>query len=169
MWWLSQKNALSVFLLFFLGGCGSITIGDLDELTAQSISAVAVIDASGRSGQIYTRALERSLYAKNQSTPRYSILSVIKITSSSALSVRGATSTFKKMSMVVNFTVSSQVDKEVVLRGSVATDTTLGTVSSLFSQDQSESHARDRMAMLLAQRVVQKLQLFFNDKKNYEK
>jgi len=34
-------------------------------------------------------------------------------------------------------------------------------VSSLFGQDQSEAHARDRMAELLAQRVVQRLQLYF--------
>ena len=34
----------------------------------------------------------------------------------------------------------------------VKADATLGTVSSLFGQDQSEQHARDRMAILIAQR-----------------
>jgi hypothetical protein len=48
-----------------------------------------------------------------------------------------------------------------LLSDQVTADATLGTVSSLFGQDQSKAHARDRMAKLLAQRVVQRLQLYF--------
>ena len=49
----------------------------------------------------------------------------------------------------------------MLLRDTVTADATLGTVSSLFGQDQSELHARDRMATLLAQRVAQRVQLYF--------
>ena len=63
--------------------------------------------------------------------------------------------------MTAVFTLNKHNDGEVVLSDQVTADATLGTVSSLFGQDQSEAHARDRMAKLLAQRVVQQLQLYF--------
>ena len=63
--------------------------------------------------------------------------------------------------MTAVFTLKKQEDGEVLLSDQVTVDATLGTVSSLFSQDQSEAHARDRMAKLLAQRVIQQLQLYF--------
>jgi len=65
------------------------------------------------------------------------------------------------MSMSANFKLIKQADGQLMLTDSVTADVTLGTVSSLFGQDQSEAHARDRMAELLAQRVVQRLQLYF--------
>jgi hypothetical protein len=65
------------------------------------------------------------------------------------------------MSMVANFTLTKQGGGDVLLRDTVTADATLGTVSSLFGQDQSELHARDRMAALLAQRVAQRVQLYF--------
>ena len=63
--------------------------------------------------------------------------------------------------MTTVFTLKKQNDGEVLLSDHVTADVTLGTVSSLFGQDQSEAHARDRMAKLLAQRIVQQLQLYF--------
>ena len=63
--------------------------------------------------------------------------------------------------MTAVFTLKKQYNGEVVLSDQVTADATLGTVSSLFGQDQSEDHARDRMAKSLAQRVVQQLQLYF--------
>ena len=65
------------------------------------------------------------------------------------------------MTMVASFELTKQGRGDVLLRDKVTADATLGTVSSLFGQDQSELHARDRMANLLAQRVAQRVQLYF--------
>ena len=65
------------------------------------------------------------------------------------------------MTITAVFTLKKQGNEEVVLSDQVTADATLGTVSSLFGQDQSEVHARDRITKLLAQRVVQQLQLYF--------
>jgi LPS-assembly lipoprotein len=148
-------------MLVMLAGCSGVRIGALDSRVEADISGVAVIDTGGRTGQLYTRALRRALYVKGESSPAYDLTSTISVSSSSTLSVRGVTSTFKKMTMTAVFTLKKQEDGEVLLSDQVTADATLGTVSSLFGQDQSEAHARDRMAKLLAQRVVQKLQLYF--------
>ena len=65
------------------------------------------------------------------------------------------------MTMASDFILTEQSGGDVLLKDTITTDVTLGTVSSLFGQDQSELHARDRMARLIAQRVAQRIQLYF--------
>jgi hypothetical protein len=161
MLWHSLKAGFFVTVLVLLAGCSGVSIGALDSRVDIEISSVAVIDTGGRAGQLYNRELRRALYVNGKASPAYDLTSTISVSSSSTLSVRGVTSTFKKMTMTAVFTLKKQDDKGVVLSDQVTADATLGTVSSLFGQDQSEAHARDRMAKLLAQRVVQQLQLYF--------
>ena len=161
MLWRRLKTGFFASILVMLAGCSGVSIGALDSRVEAEISSVAVIDTGGRAGQLYNRALRRALYVNGESSPAYDLTSTISVSSSSTLSVRGVTSTFKKMTMTAVFTLKRQDDGEVLLSDRVTADATLGTVSSLFGQDQSEAHARDRMAKLLAQRIVQQLQLYF--------
>ena len=161
MLWRSLKTGFFASILVMLAGCSGVSIGALDSRVEADISSVAVIDTGGRAGQLYNRELRRALYVNGEASPAYNLTSTISVSSSSTLSVRGVTSTFKKMTMTAVFTLKRQDDGEVLLSDRVTADATLGTVSSLFGQDQSEAHARDRMAKLLAQRIVQQLQLYF--------
>ena len=161
MLWRSLKTGFFASILVMLAGCSGVSIGALDSRVEADIRSVAVIDTGGRAGQLYTRELRRALYVNGEASPAYDLTSTISVSSSSTLSVRGVTSTFKKMTMTAVFTLKKQDDGEVLLSDRVTADVTLGTVSSLFGQDQSEAHARDRMAKLLAQRIVQQLQLYF--------
>ena len=161
MLWRSLKSGFFASILVMLAGCSGVSIGALDSRVDTEISSVAVIDTGGRAGQLYNRELRRALYVNGEASPAYNLTTTISVSSSSTLSVRGVKSTFKKMTMTAVFTLKKQDNGEVVLSDQVTADATLGTVSSLFGQDQSEAHARDRMAKLLAQRVVQQLQLYF--------
>ena len=161
MLWRSLKTGFFATVLVLLAGCSGVSVGALDSRVDKEISSVAVIDTSGRAGQLYNRELRRALYVNGEASTAYNLTSTISVSSNSTLSVRGATSTFKKMTMTAVFTLKKQNGGEVLLSDQVTADATLGTVSSLFGQDQSEVHARDRMAELLAQRVVQQLQLYF--------
>ena len=157
----SLKTSFFVTILVLLAGCTVVSIGALDSRVDADISSVGVIDTDGRAGQLYNRELRRALYVNGEASPAYNLTSTISVSSSSTLSVRGVRSTFKKMTMTAVFTLKNQDDGEVLLSDQVTADATLGTVSSLFGQDQSEAHARDRMTKLLAHRVVQQLQLYF--------
>ena len=161
MWWDKLKITCSTVFLLAFAGCSTVTIGQLEEQVRDKVSSVFVVDTSGRAGQLYSRALRQALYVYGQANPAYDLTSSISISSSSTLSVRGVTSTFKKMTMIASFELTKQGRGDVLLRDKVTADATLGTVSSLFGQDQSELHARDRMANLLAQRVAQRVQLYF--------
>ena len=161
MWWHKLKIIGGMVFLLVFAGCGTVAISQLDERVSAKLSSISVVDTDGRAGQLYSRALRQALYQYGQAVPAYDLASTISVSSSSTLSVRGVGSTFKKMTMVATFKLTKHGGDDVLLQDTVAADATLGTVSSLFGQDQSELHARDRIAGLLAQRVAQRIQLYF--------
>ena len=161
MWWHKAKYACFIMSLMAFAGCSTINIGQLNKTVSAEVSSVSVVETGGRAGQLYSRALRQALYLYGQATPTYELSSSISVSSSTALSVRGVSSTYKKMTMVASFELTKLGSSDVLLNDTVTADTTLGTVSSLFGQDQSELHARDRMATLIAQRVAQRIQLYF--------
>jgi hypothetical protein len=79
--------------------------------------------------------------------------------------MQGATSSLKKMSMTITFELNDVDTGQTLFADSVSGDATLGAVSSFYGQDKSEVHARERLAMLLAQRVARRLQLYFLEQK----
>ena len=166
MWWHKLKFGYCMALLLAVASCSTVNIGQLDESVSAEVSSVSVVETSGRAGQLYSRALRQALYLYGQSIPAYELTSSISVSSSSTLSVRGVSSTFRKMTMVANFTLTKKGGGDVLLKDTFVADATLGTVSSLFGQDQSELHARDRMARLIAQRVAQRIQLYFLENAN---
>ena len=133
MLWCNLKTGFFVTMLVMLAGCSSVSIGALDSRVDTDISNVVVIDTGGRAGQLYNRELRRALYVNGEASPAYNLTSKISVSSSSTLSVRGVTSTFKKMTMTAVFTLEKQDGGEVLLSDRVTADATLGTVSSLFS------------------------------------
>ena len=130
MLWRSLKTGFFASILVMLAGCSGVSIGALDSRVEADISSVAVIDTGGRAGQLYNRELRRALYVNGEASPAYDLTSTISVSSSSTLSVRGVTSTFKKMTMTAVFTLKKQDDGEVLLSDQVTADATLGTVSS---------------------------------------
>ena len=161
MWWHKLSFVCCVAFSLTVAGCSNVTIGQLDKTVSAKVGSVSVVETGGRAGQLYSRALRQALYLYGQAVPTYVLTSSISVSSSSTLSVRGVTSTFRKMTMVATFEMTKQGGGDVLLQDKVSADATLGTVSSLFGQDQSELHARDRMARLIAQRVAQRIQLYF--------
>ncbi len=166
MWWHKLKFLCCIIFLLAAFGCSAVNIGQLDENVSGELSSVSVVETSGRAGQLYSREVRKALYLHGQTSPAYELTSSISVSSSSSLSVRGATTTYKKMAMTSDFILTEQSSGDVLLRDTITADVTLGTVSSLFGQDQSELHARDRMAKLIAQRVTQRIQLYFLDNAN---
>ena len=67
--------------------------------------------------------------------------------------------------MTITFELNDVDTGQTLFADSVSGDATLGVVSSFYGQDKSESHARERLAILLAQRVGRRLQLYFLEQK----
>ena len=148
-----------------LTSCGDVTIRQLGNENLQNLQQIVVKDVSGREGQLYGRELRKLLHIGGKAAENYDLISSISVSASSTLSVQGASSTLKKMSMTANFDLRDLTTGESLIADSITADATLGAVTSRYGQDKSETHARERLAILLAQRVVRRLQLYFLNQK----
>ncbi len=174
MWLFSQntknlcQHAKKFLCIFFfvqvLGACNSVNIHQLGQNNQSKLQEIVVIDINTREGQLYGRELRKLLHIGGKSSEKYELTSTINATSSSTLSVQGAASSLKKMSMTASFQLNDAKTGETLFTNVVVGDATLGAITSLYGQERSEAHARERLAILLAQRVVRRLQLYFLDR-----
>lgn len=145
----------------FLAACSDISIHQLGKDNQDSLRKIIVIDFNTREGQLYARELRKNLHIGGKSDGAYELTSTIITSSAETLSVQGAGSNLKKMSMTASFLLTDLNTGKTLFENDVVGDATIGAVTSLYGQDKSESHARDRLAILLAQRVVRHLQFYF--------
>ena len=157
----SLRLGIIMLCSLILTNCGDVTIRQLGTKNLQNLQQIAVQDASGREGQLYGRELRKLLHIGGKEVENYELISSISFSSSSTLSVQGASSTLNKMTMSANFELRNLTNDETLIADNITADATLGAVTSLYGQDKSATHARKRLAILLAQRVVRRLQLYF--------
>lgn len=171
MWLSSLLGTIAALRSFRLGSiilcgliltnCGDVTVRQLGPKNLQNLQQITVTDVSGREGQLYSRELRKLLHIGGKAVENYELISSLSFSASSALSVQGAGSTLKKMTMSASFELRNLTNDETLIVDRITADATLGAVTSLYGQDKSETHARKRLAILLAQRVLQRLQLYF--------
>ena len=155
-----RLGSIILYGLIF-AGCSDVTIRQLGTENLQNLQQIAVQNVPGREGQLYGRELRKLLHIGGKGVENYNLISSISVSASSTLSVQGASSTLKKMTMTATFNLRDLTTGESLIADSITADATLGAVTSLYGQDKSETHARERLAILLAQRVVRRLQLYF--------
>ena len=148
-------------MLMTVTACGDFKVRTLSEVEFDKVARIQVATTSGRIGQIYTRQLKDQIMVDPGITPTHRLDSKLSVSSSSTLSVVGSSSNLKKMTMSVSFTLTNLVTNETDLADSISTNATLGAVSSYYGQDESEKQGQERLARLLADRVANRMQLFF--------
>ena len=154
-------KTLSLLLLLTVTACGDFRVRTLSDSEYNQIASIQVATSSGRVGQIYTRQLKDQLMVDPGVTPTHALNSELSVSSASTLSVVGSSSTLKKMTMSVSFTLTNLATGETELKDAISTKATLGAVSSYYGQDESETQGQERLARLLADRVANRMQLFF--------
>jgi hypothetical protein len=158
---MSWFKTLSLMLLLTVTACGDFRVRTLSDSEYNQIASIQVATSSGRVGQIYTRQLKDQLMMDPGVTPTHALNSELSVSSASALSVVGSSSTLKKMTMSVSFTLTNLATSETELKDAISTNVTLGAVSSYYGQDESETQGQERLARLLADRVANRMRLFF--------
>lgn len=153
------SRAFLIAGLCLLAACADMQVQTAGEVLRQQDIVVNVVQSGKRKGQLYSRQLRDRLESDGPAT--HDLSSQISQTSSSVISVRGTGSQLKKMTMTAAITLVDRGTGEVVLSDSVSSTATLGAVSSYFSQTRSDRHGSERLAMLLADRVAARVQLFF--------
>ncbi|MGB2439082.1 MAG: hypothetical protein ACPIB4_08425, partial [Candidatus Puniceispirillaceae bacterium] len=99
----SFQLGIIVLCGLIFNNCGNITIHQLGTKNLQNLQQIAVEDPSGREGQLYGRELRKLLHIGGKAIENYKLISSISFSSSSTISVQGASSTLKKMTMSASF------------------------------------------------------------------
>ena len=145
--------------LCLLTACADMRVQTVGEVLRQQDVAINVIQSGERRGQLYSRQLRERFGSDGPMT--HDLSSKLNQASSGVVLVRGTGSNLKKMIMTAEITLVDRATGEVVLEDSVSSTATLGAVSSYFAQTRSDKHGSERLAMILADRVAARVQLFF--------
>ena len=137
--------ALTIASSMALTGC----VTSIDDQTYNEISMITVKTPEGRVEQLFQKELERLI--KPQSDNRYDLSARIS-------SSRGDTS----MAMTIKYTVYDQTKGEIIINKSVSSSVSIGAVSSEFGEEQAFIHAEERLSINLAQKIYQRLLVFFS-------
>ena len=137
--------ALTIASSMALTGC----VSTIDDQTYNEISMITVKTSEGRVEQLFQKEIERLI--KPQSDSRYDLSARIS-------SSRGDTS----MAMTIKYTVYDQTKGEIIINKSVSSSVSIGAVSSEFGEEQAFIHAEERLSINLAQKIYQRLLVFFS-------
>ena len=137
--------ALTIASSMALTGC----VTSIDDQTYNEISMITVKTPEGRVEQLFQKEIERLI--KPQSDSRYDLSARIS-------SSRGDNS----MAMTIRYTVYDQTKGEIIINKSVSSSVSIGAVSSEFGEEQAFIHAEERLSINLAQKIYQRLLVFFS-------
>ena len=110
--WLSRL--LVTAFLVTLAACADMKVQSLGTSLAEQDIRISVVEAGGREGQIYSRALRDRLMSTGAGLETHSLSTSISSSSKSTLSVSGQSSQLKKMTMSANINLVDLQSGEVV-------------------------------------------------------
>ena len=153
---------LFLIISLFLGCAGTIdTARDLQvkdklsRITANSPTSHIELLFYDKFNQIIQNSTKAADYKLD-----YSLI----VSNTQTLTIKENSSNLKHTVVTVDFKLLYR--GKIIHKGKINTEATSGAVSSLYSQGQSSKFARERLAILLAQRVYQNLYLYFLENLN---
>ena len=115
-----------------------------------------------------TSHLEYLFYEKFNQTVRsstnnnaYKLDYSLKVSNTQTLTISQNSSNLEYTDVTIIFKVIDNNSGEIIHKGKISSEATSGAIASLYGQAQSSKFARERLAILLAQRVYQNLYLYF--------
>lgn len=135
---------IAVIAMLSLSGC----VTSLSVDTQAQLQQLTITTDDGRTEQLFRQEIERLI--GDQSGARYDL-------SASITSSRGDNS----MTMTVRYSLYDQEMGEILINKSVSSSASIGGVSSEFGEEQAFLHAEERLSINLAQKVYQRLLLYF--------
>ena len=149
-----------VMLGLFLASCSVQTVSQMHQLTDDHLRKITFPEATSRTEQLLNQALESQIGSPD-TDQHYQLSYNITSATSSSLSASGSSSTLKNTQMSVSYELTQTETGQMLTQGTVSASATSGTISSYYGQDVSARFASERLIRLLAERVHQKLQLYF--------
>ena len=146
--------------VFIFSGCTSTSLSNLYEKTGPAFSQIDIRSPKGRTEQLLVNTLEHQIGSFNEDK-RYSLDYTLTSASRSTLSIAGSSSTLVDNNMTGSYKLIELETGDLLTSGKVVVSATSGTITSFYGRDVSSQFANERLAILVAERLYQKLQLYF--------
>ena len=137
--------ALTIVSSMALTAC----VTTIDDQTYSEISMITVKTSEGRVEQLFQKEIERLIKPQNDS--RYDLSAQISSSRSD-----------NSMAMTIKYTVYDQTKGKIIINKSVSSSVSIGAVTSEFGEEQAFIYAEERLSINLAQKIYQRLLVFFS-------
>lgn len=152
-------------IYLFLSACSLNTINEVNQLTESHLRKIDLPKAQSRNEQLFRQTLERKIGSADTDT-LYKLVYRLTGASRTTLSASGSPSTLKNTEMSVSYSLRDNETDNELTRGVVSATATSGAITSYYGQDVSAQFASERLVELMAERMHQKLQLYFLSAEN---
>ncbi len=146
--------------LLGLQACSGWTATQLQAQISPELAQIELPAANTRLEQLVLQEWERNILAHTAQKP-YKLAFSLSASAASTVAARGASSKLLNTKMVLKFTLSDR-EGAILLSDSLSASATSGSVSGLYAKEKSEQFSQERLATLLASRLIQNLALYFS-------
>jgi len=157
------KNIHFIFIFLItllLSGCIRTAEINSDLIAKNKISQITPNSPTSHLEYLFYEQFNRTV-GESTKNKAYKLEYSLKVSNTQTLTVSQNSSNLEYTDVTIIFKVIDNNNGEVMHKGKISSEATSGAVASLYGQAQSSRFARERLAVLLAQRVYQNLYLYF--------
>ena len=157
------KNIHFIFIFLItllLSGCIRTAEINSDLIAKNKLSQITPNSPTSHLEYLFYEQFNRTV-GESTKNKAYKLDYSLKVSNTQTLTVSQNSSNLEYTDVTIIFKVIDNNNGEVMHKGKISSEATSGAVASLYGQAQSSRFARERLAVLLAQRVYQNLYLYF--------
>ncbi len=150
-----------IFLItLLLSGCIRTAGINSDLIAKNKLSQITPNSPTSHLEYLFYEEFNRTVRSSTNNNA-YKLDYSLKVSNTQTLTISQNSSNLEYTDVTVIFKVIDNNTGAVIHKGKISSEATSGAVASLYGQSQSSKFSRERLAVLLAQRVYQNLYLYF--------
>ena len=157
------KNIHLIFIFLItllLSGCVGTLETNSDLIAKNKLSQITANIPTSHLEYLFYEEFNQTVGRSTKNTA-YKLDYSLKVSNTQTLTISQNSSNLEYTDVTIVFKVVDNNSGEIIHKGKISSEATSGAVASLYGQAQSSKFARERLAILLAQRVYQNLYLYF--------
>ena len=151
---------LIFFIILLFSGCIRTVEINSDLIAKNKLSQITPNNPTSHLEYLFYEEFNQNVGSSTKNKA-YKLDYSLKVSNTQTLTISQNSSNLEYTDVTVIFKVIDINDGEIIHKGKISSEATSGAIASLYGQAQSSKFARERLAVLLAQRVYQNLYLYF--------
>ena len=160
------KSFLAIAIsLLILQGCGGWTVSQLQTDLQPTLAQIELPKPKSRLEQLVLQELDKNILGQSNKK-KYKLNISVNAGGNSTVYVRGTGSTLRTSTTKLKFTLLDVETGESLFSDKLEASASSGAVSGLYANAKSTQFSRERLAKLLANRMIQSIALYIANSEN---